>query len=475
MINGKDILSEALDLKSFESIGHKLIELLRDDMKLSQESIDHKTIDWLNPDEQLSLWKEDFLSKEPAEAIDLFKKIMDKSIKLSRKGYIGHQVAPVYPISVLSSALSAYLNNGMAVYEMGMSGNAMEKIIITDLANRFGLPNSATGFVTSGGSLGNLTALLAARAIKLNRYPDLVYNKLAVMVSEEAHYSIERAMIVMGLPLDNIIKIKSDSDFRINIDNLETGILTAEDKGLQIFCVIGCACSTSTGAYDDLKALGDFCKLHDLWFHVDAAHGGPAIYSDRYKNLLIGIEQADSVIMDFHKMMHVPSLSTAVIFRTAAHHALTFYQDAKYLWDDQSSEEWYNSGKQTFECTKPMSIIHIYTALRIYGEMFYEQHINKLYGLATDFAKSIKEKQNFDLLCTPQSNIVCFRFNNGSDNLNDLNKIILRELTLDGRFYLVSTKAGNDFYLRTSIMNPRTELNDLELLLLKINEIADKK
>ncbi|SEA56420.1 L-2,4-diaminobutyrate decarboxylase [Arachidicoccus rhizosphaerae] len=473
MTPDKDLLEAALSIQEFESAGKELLGILKKDMQLSVDSLDNKTIDYICPEDQLNYWQDDFYSQQPVTASALFKTILDRSIKLSRRGYVGHQVAPVYPISILSSALSAYLNNGMAVYEMGMAGNAMEKIIIADLAKRFGLPDTATGFVTSGGSLGNLTALLAARAHYLQRQqPSVNYQKLAIMVSEEAHYSIQRAMIIMGLSVDNILKIPINEKGQISIEQL-TGLLEkAQKNDWHIFALIGCSCTTSSGSYEDLITLGHFCREQKIWLHVDAAHGGPAIYSNKYKALLAGSEAADSIIMDFHKMMHVPSLSTAVIFRTAAHHKATFSQNAKYLWEDQTSDQWYNSGKQTFECTKPMSIIHTYIALRLYGDKFYAQHIEYLYDLTKNFADLIDQHPLLELLCTPQSNIVCFRYTGDLQRINEINKHILSKIIHEGKFYLVSTSTGGNFYLRTTIMNPRTTISDLEKLLNSVVKFA---
>lgn len=383
---------------------------------------------------------------------------------------MGHQVSPPYPVSILTSALMAYLNNGMAVYEMGMAGNAMEKIVIRDLAKRFGLPDGATGFVTSGGTLGNLTALMAARAKYLQNNPTADYKKLAILVSEEAHYSVERTFVVMGIPCENIVKVSVDEQFNIRADQLEELYQTAKADGKEVFCVIGCACSTATGSFDDLVAIGTFAERHHLWFHVDAAHGGPVIFSPRYAHLINGIDKADSLIMDFHKMMMVPSLSTAVIFRSQDLAGLTFTQEARYLWQDQQSEEWYNSGKRTFECTKPMTIIHVYALLRLYGDRLFREQIEQLYDLAKSFAELLDKQEGFELLCKPQSNIVCFRCVREGTDPDELNRSILKKIMLDGRFYIVGTTTNKAFYLRTSLMNTRTDLADLKFLLQLITD-----
>ena len=254
-------------------------------------------------------------------------------------------------------------------------------------------------------------------------------------------------------------------------DVLEDQYLEAKAKGKNIFCIVGCACSTSIGAYDNLDAIGSFAQKYGIWFHVDGAHGAPVIFSPVYKHLLKGIEKADSVMVDFHKMMMAPSLSTAVLFKSARQAGKTFLQKAEYLWQDQQADEWYNSGKQTFECTKPMTILHTYTIMRLYGDALYQQHIDKLYGMAAEFAHMVHLHENFELACEPQSNIVCFRLKAGADS-NELNRDVLQRLLEDGRFYIVGTTIKQDFYLRITLMNPLTQKEDLEQLLSVIEDLA---
>jgi L-2,4-diaminobutyrate decarboxylase len=284
------------------------------------------------------------------------------------------------------------------------------------------------------------------------------------MVSAESHYSVDRAARIMGLGTEGIIKVPVNDQYQLRTDLLEEYLDKATRSGKKVFCVIGCACSTSTGAYDDLMATGEFAKKNNLWFHADGAHGAAAIYSPRYKHLLKGIEQTDSLIIDFHKMMMTPSLSTAVIYKQTKASYKTFAQKAQYLWADQEKEEWHNSGKRTFECTKPMSVLSIYTLMRMYGDELFKQNVETLYSLAGDFAKLMKLNKNFELAYEPQSNIVCFRYLS-KNPAGEVNKNILQRLVADGRYYIVSTTLNEKFYLRTAIMNPLTRLSEFEGLL----------
>lgn len=411
MLIDSEGLSELNSPEDFRKLGYRLIDLLASELEKANLPVDEqKAIEWEKPEDMLLHWSADFESKESIDPITLFKDIIVHSMNMNKRGNLGHQISAPHPLSVLSSTLMAHLNNGMGVYEVGMAGNAMEMVIIKWLAGLFNLPSGASGIITSGGSLGNMTALLTAKAQYLNKHPQTSLNNLTLLVSEEAHYSVSRAIAILGIPAENLIKVVVDDKFRMRTDLLEDYYYKISKEGKVVFCVVGSSCSTSSGSFDDLTSIAYFAKKHGIWFHVDAAHGGPAIFSKRYKSLLDGIDHADSIVMDFHKMMSVPSLSTAVLYRKGWHANLTFTQNAKYLWQDQKREEWYNSGKRTFECTKPMTIINIYTLVRIYGIEIFEQQIDYQYDLARDCAEYLSGQPDFDILCQPQANILCFRW-----------------------------------------------------------------
>lgn len=468
MNNEKNIIQKAYEFNQLSDISYKVMDMIKEQLILSQSNNPKKTIDWIEPKQQLEYWQNEFASQK-TDLLSLMKKISDHSINFHNRGYVGHQVAVTLPITVLTSALIAYLNNCTTVYELGMAGNAMEKVVIEHLAHKFGY-KQGTGFVASGGSMGNLTALVTARTSLGIKEED--YHKLSIMVSSEAHYSVERAAKIMGIKSDNVIKIPVDDKLSIRVETLEDLYQKAIKEGKIVFCIVGCACTTSVGAYDDLNAIADFAEKHQIWFHVDGAHGGAVIFSEKYKYLIRGIEKSDSLIVDFHKMMLVPPLSTAVIYNSSNRKINEFSPKAAYLWQNQLSEEWWNSAKHTLECTKPLTIIHTYAIMRIYGDEIYQQNVDTLYDLSHEFAQMIRERENMELALDPISNIICFRYVTNHKNNDDLNRRIAKELLKDGTYYVVNTTVNGNFYLRVTLMNALTTIDDLEKLLDKIQEIA---
>ncbi len=468
-----NLIEQAFSASDFRRFGHELIDLLADHL---ENTPNDKVLPWQEPADALAYWQADFAKPLTNNPTEIFADIVSKSIKLHHPHYMGHQVTPPVPLAALSGVLTGLINNGMAVYEMGLVSNPLERIVTDFIAQYMGFDSQSGGFLTSGGTLANLTALLAARAAKA---PDDVWElgnghlKLAVMVSEEAHYCVDRAVRVMGLGDAGIIKVPINDRYQMQTDRLESLLENAKNQGIQVFCVVASACSTSTGSYDDLGAVADFCQKHNIWLHVDGAHGGAVVFSDKYKHLIDGIDRADSVIIDLHKMMMMPALATAVIFRNGNDGYQTFHQKAQYLWDNPESYDWFNSGKRTFECTKLMMSVKIYVTLRTYGVQLLADNVDTLHGLAVDFAELVQKNKRFELAVSPQSNIVCFRFlGKKEQNINELNTKIRKQILNDGNFYIVQTLLNGQVYLRVSLMNPLTKSKDLICLLDTIENIT---
>lgn len=460
--------------EQFKVQGQKLLSLISAHIKNTTSAKNPKTLIWNTPDKELQFWKS-FLKEGNNE--DFFPEILKRTTHTHHPKYVGHQVSAPAPITLLTALTSALLNNGMAVYEMGMSPSAIEKIVTSLICKKIGYDNNSSGLLTSGGSLANLTALLSARKAKIEHD---VWNKgynepLGVMVCEQAHYCINRAAKIMGLGEKGIIKIPSNEDFSMDVTQLESYYKAATAKGIKIFAIVGSAPSTATGAYDDLEMIADFALEKNLWFHVDGAHGGAAIYSDKYKYLLNGIEKSDSVVIDGHKMMLMPALTTVLLFKNKQHAQNTFSQKADYLLHDTDEDDWINSGKKTFECTKTMMCMHWYVLFKFYGENIFNEFVTNQYNLAKDFETLLENDANFELASSPMSNILCFRYvvkGYSDSKLNELNTTLRTELLKDGEFYLVQTKLNEKLYLRTSLMNPFTTIHHLSLLITKIKMSA---
>lgn len=374
--------------------------------------------------------------------------------------------------------LAAILNNSAAIFEGAPVAVVLERRIISWMSRKVGHGAGAGGVLTSGGTLGALTALLAMRQARIgsDSWRDgLAGNQeYAVLVSGEAHYCNRRACAVLGLGERAVFPVDTDGSFAMDLRPLKAVHRQAIESGRRPVAVIANAGSTSTGSYDDLDAIATFCGEHGLWLHVDAAHGGGALLSPRYAPLLRGVERADSVVWDAHKMMLMPSLSTAVLVREAAHLDGAFSQHASYLLSDDGAP-WYEPAGRTFETTKPALVLPLYVALRTLGAAFFAEHVEYAYDLARAFAEQVQNRDGFELLVRPQSNIVCFR-RKAAPEESDAVQLRLREaVNHRGRFFIMRTTLRDAIWLRVVLMNPATRLADLHELLDELSDISERR
>lgn len=469
------------DSENFRTEGHKTVDILADYLKDIMSGSDVPVLPWYDPDElaRILSFESGGGEKEPLE--DFTKRILKYSNHLHHPRYVGHQVTCPFPVVSLVQLCTTLINNAAAVYEMGPAVMAMERNVIKRFTSMIGFTDRCDGIFTHGGSTGNLTSLLAARQVMsdYNIWEEGIKgnDKPAYLVSDLCHYSIARNIKIMGLGDSSAIKIPYDRDFRMDTSMLEESLLKAEKEGLKVIAVVANACSTAVGAYDNLDSIADFCEKHNLWMHVDGAHGMGVLFSDRFRNRVRGIERADSIVIDFHKMFLVPGLNTMVLFKNGEKSYETFAQKATYLFQKSQNNEWSNSASRALECSKSAMGIIAYTALKYYGNSYYREYIESRYDLATTFASMARSKPDFEIITEPQSNIVCFRFapaGYSSETLNEVNASIRQAIMEEGSFYTVQADIEGKRWLRVTILNPVTSEEDLEYLLERVKDIGTK-
>jgi L-2,4-diaminobutyrate decarboxylase len=191
------------------------------------------------------------------------------------------------------------------------------------------------------------------------------------------------------------------------------------------------------------------------------------LFSEKYRNLIRGIERVDSVVIDFHKMLLVPALNTLVMFKNGERSFETFAQKASYLFQKSQKNVWYNSATRTIECTKSALGIIAYTAIKYYGDNYFREYIGSRYDLAKYLAKIINSDPQLELAVNPDSNIVCFRYSPdgfSGDSLNRINASIRDKIIKEGTFYIVQAELDGKIWIRLTIINPLTTPEHLKEL-----------
>jgi glutamate/tyrosine decarboxylase-like PLP-dependent enzyme len=397
--------------------------------------------------------------------------VLERTTRLHHPGELAHQVAAPDTPAAVADLIHGAINQPMSIYEMGAAAGAMEAAVVEWMTERLGWGPGAGGVLTHGGSLANLTALLAARAAAApDAWSDGVDRGLAVLAPASAHYSVRRSVAILGLGERAVVELDVDEYERIVPDRLEAALERAEAAGLRPMALVAAACATSTGLHDDLVAVGRFCAEHEIWFHVDAAHGASALLSPRHSQLLSGIEQADSAIWDAHKMLQTASVCAAILVRDVRALDAAFQQKASYLIYEEAESPGPDLLGRQVECTKAPLGLKVFLNLAFRGERGLGEYVGDQYDKTLRFWELISERDGFECLCRPESNILCFRY--GSDPAL---QVELRErLLADGRFHLSSTEVNGERWLRMAVMAPATDEATIEELLGAIERVAGR-
>jgi len=284
---------------------------------------------------------------------------------------------------------------------------------------------------------------------------------------------VGRAVKVMGWGKDGVVPVATDVGFSMTHESMGQSLALARANGRTVVGVVANACSTATGSFDRLNDVADFCESRGLWMHVDGAHGASVCFSDEHRHRIVGIERADSVVWDAHKMMMMPALVTAVLFREGDRSFDAFSQAASYLFEGGPREQWHNGAVRTLECTRQTLGVKLFVAWMVHGEQTFADYVDVTFDLARQFAVLLQETDDFELAVDPQANIVCFRHRGtGVDELDGHQKAIRQAVNQSGEFYLVQTDLPGGTFLRTTLMNPFTTTADFQALLDLIRSMA---
>ncbi len=409
------------------------------------------------------------------------RRYLESTTRLHHPAYLAHQVAVPHPSGALASMIDGLTNNAMAIYEMGPAATAIEFFVVNWMLAKVGWvptpsPRQGTaasgggGVLTHGGSLANLTALLAARgSVAPETWSRGTPAGLALLAPAESHYSIARAAGIMGIGRNALYTLPVDSGGRIRPEEIAGVHRRARDDGRRPFALVANACSTAVGLYDPLEEIGAACRELGVWFHVDGAHGASALVSPKLRGLLRGIELADSTVWDAHKLLRTPTLCAAVLVRDARTLDGAFEQDASYLFHDKE-QPGFDSIHRTVECTKAGLGLRFFTVLAAMGERGLAEYVERQYALAAEAYEYVSGRPGFTCAVRPQANILCFRVE-GSD---ELQLSIRGSLIARGTHYLSTAEFNGRRYLRIAFMNPATTMGVVVDLVEEIRQLASR-
>ncbi len=379
-----------------------------------------------------------------AAPMDCVRQLLDNSIQLHHPSYMGHQVCPPFPTAVIADLVISTLNQSTAVWEMSPIGTVIEQEVMRWLIECVGYPDTALGTAVSGGSAANLTGLLAARA----RRPD----RRAILCGADAHYSVARAAAIMGI--DEIVKVPTNDEHRMDVD-----ALAALLEDVQPMAIVATAGSTATGSFDDLRAIAVLRDRHDTWLHVDAAHGASVLLSPSLKHLVDGLDAADSLSWDPHKMMWMPLSLGAILVRDDVWLRRAFEADAPYLFHGARASD--NLGEMTIQCSKRADAVKLWLTLQIAGTEPIARALEHVTAMTRYLYERVVASDDFEAMHVPELNIFCFRARGTGRGAQEIREDVIRS----GDAWITSTILKGERVLRVTIINPRTEREHVDAML----------
>ena len=410
---------------------------------------------------------------------EIFREMVDKGFHVPSGNYFGLMNPTPSYIGVMAEALVATLNPQLATVKRSQLASKIEHETVRWIGERVGWPSEFNGTFTSGGNEANFTGLALALAAK---FPNAIEEGIAsigsqpvLYASDEAHHSIDKSAGLLGVGRKALRRIPVNENVQLDSRILERTIDADLASGKKPFCVVATAGTTNTGAVDDLVAIAEICRRYDLWLHVDGAYGGSAIFSDRHRSLLRGIERADSITIDPHKWMAMPLAAGVILTCHPEMLERAFAVAAPYMPKAAESKGLDNSRIST-QWTRRMNSLKLWLTLRVHGRKAYEEHIDRQLGLAQSFASWITVTEHFELAAPQILPIVAFRFkaNLSQQNLAEAHASIVEEVTRDGRRWISETSVNGRSVLRMMVISYLTEERHLRELGNALTEAATR-
>lgn len=429
----------------------------------------------LNPSQLLSEFNIELQEENlNYNVVELLEKALNYSLNTAHPLFMNQLYGGTNLVAILGDIFTSILNTSMYTYEVAPLMTLIEKECIQKLGKLIGFTNNFDGTFTAGGSVSNMLAMVIA---KDKKFPDSKIKGLketplfSIFVSEQAHYSFLKGSMLLGFGKDSIVKVKIDSLGKIDKKALKQALIKEKKKGCIPLMIVGTAGTTINGLFDDLDELSKIANDNQIWFHVDACYGGSLLFSNLYKKHLNGINKADSVSWNLHKMMGIPLICSSLIIREKNLLEKTFSINADYLFHEDKYE--YDLGNKSLQCGRRPDAFKLWLAWKFEGKKGFENRVNKLVKKAFIFAKKINDNKNFKLFNYPETPIVCFQFiapNLSSQKLNELNKTIRVSIFEEGEIIFNYAEIKNKVLLRCVISNPEITENLIDKIIFTIEK-----
>ncbi|MEV6610751.1 pyridoxal-dependent decarboxylase [Kutzneria sp. NPDC051319] len=399
-------------------------------------------------------------------------KIIPNSTALASPRFLAYVSGPPNGIAPYAEAIAAALNQNCNFWQLGPAASVVERAVLRWLAELVGYPPDAGGILTGGGSIATLNALVTA----LNAVdPDFRANGLqarsapaVVYTSTEAHRSVDKAAAILGIGLDHVRHIPVDDQHRTRVDALAEAIAADRQAGLAPFCVVATSGTVTTGSVDPLNAIADLCEREELWLHVDGAYGALFRLGTTTRDLLDGIERADSITLDPHKMLFASLEAGCLLVRDRKRLRDAFAFNSSYLTiaEHPVMVDFMDYGPQL---SRGFKALKVWTALQAFGTDAFRAAVDQTLELAQHLAERVRRAEELELMAPVPLTAVCIRLRGATDTDHTE---ILAQLAREGTALLGPANVNGRMGIRACVTNYRTRREDIDLVVDRLCELA---
>ena len=395
---------------------------------------------------------------------DLFAEKIPQSLNATQPGFMAYIPGGGLFYSALAELIAKVANRYVGIDATAPFLVQIESDVLRWFCKMVGYSAESGGTLTSGGSIANLTAVICARSYLLGDD----FSKATVYASEFTHHSNWKAFLAAGINSKQIRNIPVDSQFRIDIEQLDKAMADDKNNGFKPLMVIASAGSTNTGTVDQLQDIARITSKYNAWFHVDAAYGGFFSMIDSGKKILKGIELSDSITLDPHKGLFLPYGTGAFIIRDRNILKKVFMHTTDYLPEQQDNLELWNFSDMSLELTRPFRGLSIWLPFKMLGADTFRETLQEKLDLAQYFHQCLCENSNWEIICAPELSLTSFRYVNSNCNeteINALNNEILNTVNSKFRVNISGTIINEKFVIRCCILSFRTHKEHIDWLL----------
>lgn len=397
------------------------------------------------------------------ELLDLlFERAIPYSYNTAGPGYLAYIPGGGLLHAAVADLIADTTNRYMGVSYAAPALARLEANVLAWFAEILGYPRDARGILTSGGSLANWTAVVTARR---ERLPENFLDG-TIYASDQTHHAVAKAAMLAGFPPRNVRRIVSDEAFRLQPEAVQEALESDRKAGRQPFLLVGNAGTTNSGAIDPLAALAELARREGLWFHVDAAYGGFFALTRRGREVMAGLERADSVVLDPHKGLFLPYGTGALLVRDGDALRRAHAGGADYLPPAQTDPELVDFHLLSPELSRPFRGLRVWLPLAMHGIGPFRKALDEKLDLTFWAADRLRETEEIEILAEPQLSLFAFRWKPEAalpgEELNRLNRELLARINDRQRVHLTGTMLGDRFALRICVLSFRTHRDRME-------------